>query len=183
MEPEKIFFSSGGVRRESSPAEEPSGEGVQAYLNEAKRVAGQRDSLAFLKYESAAYRERLREVERDEQALVRRRLSLLEDYPHRPEVQRLTAWERRQELIANEHRFFAVSVGLSGLIMLFAGVSGLLYCSVHTRDALGDPLLLLGLAIFGSLLSAATSKYIPLIARSLRIGKVIRRRTPPRRCK
>jgi hypothetical protein len=114
-------------------------------------------AAAYIKYRSSKYHEKLREVERCEQDLAERRHSLLKEYPNRAELLKLSALERRREIIARDSRFYGVSACIAGLLMAIAGVSGFVYCHAHPDGTTGSPLLLLGLAAFGLFLSAGTS--------------------------
>src|SRR6516164_2088791 len=104
MENSNIAFQSGHIRREDAPVDATPREReriqIQNYMNEARRIADQRDLLAYIKYGSSKYHEKLREVERYEQDLAERRHSLLEAYPNWAELQKLSALERRREIIA-----------------------------------------------------------------------------------
>jgi len=92
--------------------------------------------------------------------LAERRRILLNDYPNRAELQKLSALERRREIIAGESRFYGVSACIAGLLMAVAGISGFVYCRVLHDGTSGNPLLLLGLAAFGMLLSVSMSKHV-----------------------
>jgi hypothetical protein len=164
MEPRNSASQAGHIRWEDAPTDAAPRERerieIQNYMNEAKRIADQRDLLAYIKYGSSKYYEKLLEVERYEQDLAERRHILSKDYPNRPELQKLSALERRREIIAHESRFYGVSACIAGLLMAVAGISGFVYCRVHADGASGNPLLLLGLAAFGMLLSVGTSKHV-----------------------
>jgi hypothetical protein len=180
VEPENFSFSSDQSQPETFPShggpDRSQQAEIQSYLQETQRVAAQRDLLAYLKYGSPKYRATLKEVERQEQALVERRRALLRDYPARPELEKLSAWERRLEIVADERRAFATSIFVSGMLMLFAGVSGLLFFFLRPADSMTQPVPSLGVAILGLLLSAATGKHVPPIARFFQVGNAIRTR-------
>ena len=164
MEPRNSVSQSAHIRWEDAAAEAVPPERerieIQNYINEARRVADQRDLLAYIKYGSSKYHEKLVEVERHEQDLAEQRHSLLKDYPNRAELQKLSAVERRREIIARDSRFYGVSACIAGLLMAVAGISAFVYCRVHPDGTTGNPLLLLGLAAFGLLLSVGTSKHV-----------------------
>jgi hypothetical protein len=96
MEPKNSAFQSGHIRWQDVPADvapqEREGIKIQNYMSEARRVADQRDLLAYVKYGSSKYHEKLREVERHEQDLAERRHSLLKDYPIGPSYKSLARW-------------------------------------------------------------------------------------------
>jgi len=144
MQPRNFASQSGHIRWEDGPAaaspRERERSEIQNYMNEAKRIADQRDLLAYIKYGSSKYREKLLEVERYEQNLAERRRILLNDYPNRAELQKLSALERRREIIARESRFYGVSACIAGLLMAVAGISGFVYCRVLHDGTSGNPL-------------------------------------------
>ena len=164
MEPRNSAFQSGHIRWQDVPADvapqEREGIKIQNYMSEARRVADQRDLLAYVKYGSSKYHEKLREVERHEQDSAERRHSLLKDYPNRAELQKPSALERRREIIARDSRFYGVSAWFGGLLMAVGGVSGFVYCGVHPDGTTGNPLFLLGLTAFGLLLTVGMSKHL-----------------------
>jgi hypothetical protein len=144
MEPRNFASQSGHIRREDAAADATPRERerieIQNYMNEAKRIADQRDLLAYIKYGSSKYHEKLLEVERYEQDLAERRRILSNDYPNRAELQKLSALERRREIIAGESRFYGVSACIAGLLMAVAGISGFVYCRVLHDGTSGNPL-------------------------------------------
>ena len=164
MEPRNSASQSRHIRWVDAPADAAPQERerieIQNYMNEARRIADQRDLLAYIKYGSSKYHEKLLEVERYEQDLAERRHTLLEAYPNRAELQKLSALERRREIIARESRFYRVSACLAGLLMAAAGISAFVYCRVHPDGGSANPPLVIGLAAFGLLLSAGTSKHV-----------------------
>jgi len=131
---------------------------IQNYLDQTRRVAFQRDLLVDLRYGSSEYQTLLREVEHSEQELSERRLGLARLYPGRRELQKPSAWERRQAIIAHENRLFTAAICIAGLLIACAGVFGFLYDQIQPYRGFGHPFICLGFVASGLLLSALTSK-------------------------